>query len=75
MEFSTWFTYFVATVIICVSPGPGALSSMSAGMKYGFTRGMWNLAGLQAAIVVNVFAIWIGLGALLVASTTAFDII
>lgn len=74
MEFSTWFTYFVATVIICVSPGPGALSSMSAGMKYGFTRGMWNLAGLQAAIVVNVSAIWIGLGALLVASTTAFDI-
>jgi homoserine/homoserine lactone efflux protein len=74
MEFSTWFTYFVATVIICVSPGPGALSSMSAGMKYGFARGMWNLAGLQAAIVVNVFAIWIGLGALLVASTTAFDI-
>jgi homoserine/homoserine lactone efflux protein len=47
---------------------------MSAGMKYGFARGMWNLAGLQAAIVVNVFAIWLGLGALLVASTTAFDI-
>jgi homoserine/homoserine lactone efflux protein len=74
MEFSTWLAYFVATIIICVSPGPGALSSMSAGMKYGFVRGMWNLAGLQAAIVVNVFAIWIGLGALLVASTTAFDI-
>ncbi|MCA2997998.1 MAG: LysE family transporter [Rhodocyclaceae bacterium] len=74
MEFSTWLAYFVATVIICISPGPGALSSMSAGMKYGFVRGMWNLAGLQAAIVVNVFAIWIGLGALLVASTTAFDI-
>jgi homoserine/homoserine lactone efflux protein len=74
MEFSSWFTYFVATVIICISPGPGALSSMSAGMKYGFARGIWNLAGLQAAIVVNVFAIWIGLGALLVASSTAFDI-
>ncbi len=74
MEFSTWLPYFVATIIICISPGPGALSSMSAGMKYGFVRGMWNLAGLQAAIVVNVFAIWIGLGALLVASTTAFDI-
>jgi homoserine/homoserine lactone efflux protein len=74
MTFTTWFTYFIATLIICISPGPGALSSMSAGMKYGFARGMWNLAGLQAAIVVNVFAIWIGLGALLVASTTAFDI-
>lgn len=74
MTFATWFTYFVATLIICVSPGPGALSSMSAGMKYGFARAMWNLAGLQAAIVVNVFAIWIGFGALLVASSTAFDI-
>ncbi|MBC7623335.1 MAG: LysE family transporter [Aeromicrobium sp.] len=74
MSLATWFTYFIATLIICVSPGPGALSSMSAGMKYGFARGMWNLAGLQAAIVVNVFAIWLGLGALLVASTTAFDI-
>jgi homoserine/homoserine lactone efflux protein len=74
MTFSTWLAYFIATLVICVSPGPGALSSMSAGMKYGFARGMWNLAGLQAAIVVNVFAIWLGLGALLVASTTAFDI-
>ena len=74
MTFSFWLAYFIATLVICVSPGPGALSSMSAGMKYGFARGMWNLAGLQAAIVVNVFAIWIGLGALLVASTTAFDI-
>ncbi|MCE2722444.1 MAG: LysE family transporter [Burkholderiales bacterium] len=74
MTFSTWLAYFIATLVICVSPGPGALSSMSAGMKYGFARGLWNLAGLQAAIVVNVFAIWIGLGALLVASTTAFDI-
>ena len=74
MEFTTWFAYFIATLIICISPGPGALSAMSAGMKYGFARGMWNLAGLQAAIVVNVFAIWLGLGALLVASTLAFDI-
>jgi homoserine/homoserine lactone efflux protein len=74
MDFATWLAYFIATLVICVSPGPGALSSMSAGMKYGFARGMWNLAGLQAAIVVNVFAISLGLGALLVASTTAFDI-
>ncbi len=74
MELSVWIAYFIATMIICVSPGPGALSAMSAGMKYGFARGMWNLAGLQAAIVVNVFAIWLGLGALLVASTLAFDI-
>ena len=73
MEFATWLTYLLAVSIICISPGPGALSSMSAGMKYGFAVGMWNLIGLQLAIVVNVLLIWLGLGALLMTSTTAFE--
>jgi homoserine/homoserine lactone efflux protein len=74
MTLTTWLTYLIAVSIICVSPGPGALSSMSAGMKYGFAVGMWNLVGLQLAIVVNVLLIWLGLGALLMTSTTAFEI-
>jgi homoserine/homoserine lactone efflux protein len=74
MTFAAWLTYFIAVVLLCLSPGPGALSSMSAGMRYGFAVGMWNLVGLQLAIVVNVLLIWLGLGALLVASTTAFEI-
>ena len=57
MTLATWFTYLIAVILICVSPGPGALSSMSAGMKYGFAVGMWNLLGLQAAIAVNVLII------------------
>jgi homoserine/homoserine lactone efflux protein len=48
---------------------------MSAGMRYGFAVGMWNLVGLQLAIAVNVLMIWLGLGALLMASTLAFEII
>ncbi|MCE2990027.1 MAG: homoserine/homoserine lactone efflux protein [Burkholderiales bacterium] len=75
MELTTWIAYFIAVVIVCVSPGPGALSSMSAGMKYGFRVGMWNLLGLQIAILINVVMVWAGIGALLVASTTAFEVI
>jgi homoserine/homoserine lactone efflux protein len=75
MTLTTWFTYLIAVVIVSVSPGPGALSSMSAGMRYGFAVGMWNLVGLQLAIAVNVLLIWLGLGALLVASTIAFEVI
>jgi len=75
MTFTTWLAYLVAVVIVCISPGPGALSSMSAGMRYGFAVGMWNLVGLQLAIIVNVLMIWLGLGALLMASSTAFEII
>jgi len=73
MSLSTWFAYLIAVTIMCVSPGPGALSSMSAGLKYGFAVGMWNLLGLQCAIVVNVLLIWLGLGALLTTSASAFE--
>ena len=31
MTLSTWLTFFIATIFLCFSPGPGALSSMSAG--------------------------------------------
>jgi homoserine/homoserine lactone efflux protein len=74
MTFATWLTFFAATILLCFSPGPGALSSMSAGMKYGWRRGMWNCLGMQASIVVNSTIIALGLGAILMASTTAFEI-
>ena len=74
MTLSTWFTFFVATILLCFSPGPGALSSMSAGMKYGWRRGMWNCIGMQVSIMLNVTIIALGLGALLMASSTAFEV-
>lgn len=74
MTFATWLTFFIATILLCFSPGPGALSSMSAGMKYGWKRGMWNCIGMQVSIMVNVTIIALGLGALLMASNTAFEV-
>jgi homoserine/homoserine lactone efflux protein len=74
MTIATWLTFFIATILLCFSPGPGALSSMSAGMKYGWRRGMWNCMGMQTSIVLNTTIIALGLGAILVASTTAFEI-
>lgn len=74
MTLSTWLAFFAATILLCFSPGPGALSSMSAGMKYGWRRGMWNCLGMQASIIVNSTIIALGLGAILMASTTAFEV-
>ena len=74
MTLATWLTFFVATLLLCFSPGPGALSSMSAGMKYGWKRGMWNCIGMQFSIMFNSTLIALGLGAILMASNTAFEI-
>ena len=75
MTFATWLTFFIATILLCFSPGPGALSSMSACMKYGWRRGMWNCIGMQVSIMVNVTIIALGLGAILMASNTAFEVL
>jgi len=75
MTFATWLTFFLATVVLCVSPGPGALASISSGMRHGWSRGMWNVLGMQAATIANITVIALGLGAILVASTAAFEIL
>ena len=72
MTYETWLTFFVAAWLICLSPGPGAISSMSAGIRFGLRRGLWNLLGLQLGVVVVIAVVATGLGALLTASAVAF---
>ena len=72
MELSVWITYFIATIILCVSPGPGVFSSISAGLHHGFRLGLWNGVGMQAASFIVVMVVAFGLGAVLLASETLF---
>ncbi len=74
MTFTTWLTYTLAVLILCISPGPGALASMSAGLRYGWVRGMWNCVGMQVAIILHVTIIALGLGAILMASENIFTV-
>ena len=72
MELSVWITYLIATIVLCVSPGPGAFSSISAGLHHGFRLGLWNGVGMQAASLLVVLFVSGGLGALMLASETLF---
>ncbi len=75
MELSVWVTYFIATIILSVSPGPGVFSSISSGLHHGFRLGLWNGVGMQAANVLVVIFVSLGLGALLLASETLFSVV
>lgn len=75
MELSVWVTYFIATIILSLSPGPGVFSSISSGLHHGFRLGLWNGVGMQAANVLMVIFVSLGLGALLLASETAFTLV
>lgn len=75
MELETWLGFFAASWIISLSPGAGAIASMSCGLQYGFWRGYWNALGLQIALVVQIAVVAAGLGAVLAASELAFSLI
>jgi homoserine/homoserine lactone efflux protein len=75
MSLDTWFAFFVACWVISLTPGAGAIASMSSGLNYGFRRGYWNALGLQLALGLQIAIVATGLGAVLAASEFAFGVI
>lgn len=75
MSWSTWLAFFAASWLISLSPGSGAISCMAAGMRYGYRRAVWNVAGLQLGILLILVIVAAGLGAILAASAVAFGIV
>lgn len=75
MPLHTWFSFFLACWLISLSPGAGAVASMSSGLAYGFRRGYWNALGLQLALILQVGIVAAGIGAVLAASELAFSLI
>jgi homoserine/homoserine lactone efflux protein len=73
MDLKVWLTYFLATVILSVTPGPGVFSSISSGLHHGFRLGIWNAVGMQIGSVIWVAIVALGLGAILLASETMFS--
>jgi homoserine/homoserine lactone efflux protein len=75
VDLSVWITYLIATIVLSVSPGPGVFASISSGLHHGFRLGCWNGVGMQAANLVLVGIVSLGLGAILLASETLFAIV
>lgn len=75
MLLSTWITFVIAGTIIAISPGSGAVLSMSHGLAYGVRKASATVLGLQLGLLL-VFAIaGAGVGSLLLASETAFAVV
>jgi homoserine/homoserine lactone efflux protein len=72
MALTVWITYFVTTIVLSVTPGPGVFSCLSSGLRHGLRLGLWNGVGMQAANAILVGVVSLGLGAILLASETLF---
>ncbi|MBS1138808.1 MAG: Lysine exporter protein [Proteobacteria bacterium] len=75
MTLAVWFGFLAASILIAVTPGPGAVISMSTGMRHGYWAALTAILGLQAAILLHLLIVALGLGALLAASEAAFTVV
>ena len=73
MDWHTWIAYFVACWIIAVSPGSGAVLSMSHGLSYGVRKSSATIFGLQLGLLTILLIAGAGVGSLLLASEWAFN--
>ncbi|QNW94670.1 LysE family transporter [Acinetobacter seifertii] len=75
MSLQIWFAYMLACWVISISPGAGAIASMSSGLNYGFRHGYWNAIGLQIALLIQIMIVAAGVGVLFATTPLAFQMV
>ncbi|MDV3129266.1 LysE family transporter [Mycobacterium sp. 21AC1] len=75
MSWQVWLAFFGAAIAISVSPGAGAIQSMSTGLAHGLRRGYWSILGLQVGLMLQLALVALGVGAAISRSLLAFNII
>ncbi|MGB5793830.1 LysE family transporter, partial [Poseidonibacter sp.] len=73
MEFHIWLTFAIATFVVSLSPGVGAVVSMNYGLKYGLKKSYPAILGLQVGYLIQAFVVVVGLGAIITKSVMVFN--
>jgi homoserine/homoserine lactone efflux protein len=72
VQFSLWLALVGAGTVISLTPGAGAINTMSNSLNTGFRRSIWGILGQQAALVVHLAIVALGVGLLVASSPAAF---
>jgi len=75
VDLHVWLAFLGASCVIAVSPGSGAVLSMSHGLSYGVRRTTATIVGLQLGLAVILLVAGLGVGAVLTASASAFLVV
>ena len=75
MELTVWLGLLASALFISISPGPGAIFSISQGTQYGFKRSLFSVIGLQFGLISQILFLLFGLGVLIDQFPSVFIII
>ncbi|HWA89669.1 MAG TPA: LysE family translocator [Rhizomicrobium sp.] len=72
MTWASFGAFAVATIALCVVPGPAVMLVLSQALSHGPAKAVWSILGITAAGVVWFALSATGIGAILVASYDLF---
>lgn len=75
MSPNLWLAFLLASILISLSPGAGAVNTMSNGLRYGVRRTLPAIIGLQLGFGTQILIVGVGLGAILASSTWMFTLL
>jgi threonine/homoserine/homoserine lactone efflux protein len=75
MSLQTWWLFVMMTFVVSATPGPNMLLVMSSSARFGFRAASATMAGCLTALLVMMGISAAGLGALLQAFPSVFDVL
>ena len=75
MTFEWWFAYLLTSIILSLSPGSGAINTMTTSINHGYRGAAASIAGLQTGLGIHIILVGVGLGTLFSRSVLAFEIL
>jgi homoserine/homoserine lactone efflux protein len=75
MSFDVWLTLLIASFLLSISPGAGAVVSINSGISYGLKKSYFAIFGLQAGYLLQAFGVVVGIGAIIASSAFLFNLI
>ncbi|MDX6020790.1 homoserine/homoserine lactone efflux protein [Scandinavium sp. V105_16] len=75
MTFEWWFAYLLTSIILSLSPGSGAINTMTTAINHGYRGAAASIAGLQTGLGIHIVLVGVGLGTLFSRSLLAFEVL
>jgi len=75
VSLALWLSLLTASVVISLTPGAGAINTMSNALAVGWRRSIWGVLGQQLALLVHILIVAAGVGVLVAGSPVLFTVI
>ena len=72
---TVWFSLLAACVVISLTPGAGAINTMSNSLTEGWRRSIWGIIGQQVALIVYIVIVAAGVGLLVSHFPILFEVV